>query len=45
MGANGNINDLELQKFMDLAGEMGIRVHVLHGDNWLPSVANLAALP
>lgn len=45
MGANGNINDLELAKFIELAWEFGLRVHILHGDNWLPSVANLAALP
>lgn len=45
MGANWNVNDLELAKFMDLAGEMGIRVHLLHGDNWAPAVANFAALP
>jgi len=45
MGANGNINDLELAKFIELAGQYGIRVHILHGDSWLPSVANLAALP
>lgn len=45
MGANGNINDLELAKFIELAGEYGIRVHILHGDNWNPAVANMAALP
>jgi hypothetical protein len=45
MGANGNVNDLELAKFMDLAGEFGIRVHLLHGDNWCPAVANIGALP
>lgn len=45
MSANGNINDLELAKFIELAGQYGIRVHILHGDSWLPSVANLAALP
>lgn len=43
--STGNINDLELAKFLELAGEFGIRVHFLHGDSWLPSVANLAALP
>lgn len=45
MGANGNINDLELAKFIELAGQYGIRVHILHGDSWLPSVADVASLP
>lgn len=45
MGANGNINDLELAKFIELAGQYGIRVHFLHGDSWLPSVADVASLP
>lgn len=45
MSANGNINDLELAKFIELAGQYGLRVHILHGDSWLPAVANLAALP
>lgn len=40
-----NINDAELGKFMELGGETGVKVFLLHGDNWLPSVANLAALP
>jgi hypothetical protein len=40
-----NINDAELAKFMSLAGEMGIRVLLFHGDNWREAVANLAALP
>lgn len=41
----GNINDLELQKFLELAGEFGIRVHFLHGDTWMPSVATVLELP
>lgn len=45
MGANGNINDLELAKFIELAGQYGIRVHILHGDNWAPAVADVASLP
>jgi hypothetical protein len=40
-----NINDAELGKFMELAGETGIKVFLLHGDNWREAVANLAALP
>lgn len=43
--SNGNVNDLELAKFIELAGQYGIRVHILHGDGWLPPVANFAALP
>lgn len=40
-----NINDLEFAKFLSLAGQWGIAVHLIHGDSWLPAVADLASLP
>lgn len=42
---NGNINDAELQKFMELDGQMWVRVFMVHGDGWMPQVENEAALP
>ena len=43
--STGNINDLELAKFLELAGEFGIRVHFLHGDSWMPAVDTVPNLP
>lgn len=39
------VNDLELAKFYELAGEVGVKVFLLHPDNWCAAVANQAALP
>lgn len=40
-----NINDAELGKFMELAGEVGVKVFLLHGDNWREAVATSGSLP
>jgi hypothetical protein len=45
MNAPQTINDLEFNKFLEIAGQVGIRVLITHGDGWLPPVANIAALP
>lgn len=39
------INDLEFNKFLEVAGKVGIRVLLTHGDGWKVPVSTVASLP